>query len=81
MTTTRMLARRLALPLISAGILGGAVLGLAGTASAGTYSYQPEPRPGIVATPNIIARPPTVIIHRHHYPAGDGLVIDAPAGD
>ena len=78
MTATRTFARRLALPVISAGILGGAALGLAGLANAGTYSYQPEPRPGIVATPTVIARPPVVIIHRHNnYPAGGGFVIDA----
>ena len=58
MTTTRIFARYIALPVVSAGILGGAALGLAGMANAGTYSYQPEPRPGIVATPNTVARPP-----------------------
>ncbi|BBY94951.1 hypothetical protein MGALJ_46200 [Mycobacterium gallinarum] len=51
-------------------------------ANAGTYSYHPEPRPGIVATPNVIARPPVIVMPRHHsYPAGEGFVIDVPSGD
>jgi hypothetical protein len=49
-TTTARIARTITLPLISAGILGGAALGLAGMASAATvtepsgpgYSYSPE---------------------------------------
>ena len=52
MTAARTFARYVALPVVAAGILGGAALGLAGMANAGTYSYQPEPRPGIVATPS-----------------------------
>ncbi len=39
-TITRTLARYIALPAVSAGILGGAALGLAGMANAGTYSYH-----------------------------------------
>lgn len=82
MTTTRIFACFIALPVVSAGILGGAALGLAGMANAGTYSYHPEPRPGIVATPNVIARPPVIVMPRHHsYPAGEGFVIDVPSGD
>ncbi len=79
MTTT--LRPLLALPVISAGILGGAALGLAGMANAGTYSYEPTPRPGIVATPNTIARPPVVVIPRHRWHQDRGLVIDLPAGE
>jgi hypothetical protein len=73
---TRRFARYIALPAVSAGILGGAALGLAGMANAGTYSYEPTPRPGIVATPNTIARPPVVVIpgHRWHH----GFVFDVP---
>ena len=52
--TTRRFARFLALPLLAAGILAGA-LGFAGSASAGTYSQDQTPRPGIVATPGIHA--------------------------
>jgi hypothetical protein len=77
MHTTRRFARCIALPIVSAGILGGAALGLAGMANAGTYSYQPAPRPGIVATPNTIARPPVYIPrHRSH-----GFVIDIPSAE
>jgi hypothetical protein len=80
-TITRSFARYIALPAVSAGILGGAALGLAGMASAGTYSYQPTPRPGIVATPNTVARPPVVVIPRHRSHYDRGLIIDLPAGD
>jgi len=80
-TITRSFARYIALPAVLAGILGCAALGLAGIASAGTYSYQPTPRPGIVATPNTIARPPVVVIPRHRSHYDRGLIIDLPAGD
>jgi hypothetical protein len=80
MTTTRRFARYIALPAISAGILGGAALGLAGMANAGTYSYQPTPRPGIVATPNTIATPPVIVIPRHRS-HGQGIVIDLPSAE
>jgi hypothetical protein len=72
-------ARYLVLLVVSAGILGGA-LALAGMANAGTYSYEPTPRPGIVATPNTIARPPVIVIPRHRHHDG-GLIIDLPAGE
>ena len=36
---------------------GGAALGLAGMANAATPSYNPEPRPGIVAVPQTKAKP------------------------
>jgi hypothetical protein len=81
MTTTRRLARYIVLPAVSAGILGGAALGLAGIANAGTYpTHDPSPRPGIVATPNTVARPPVTVMpgkrwHRHH------IVIEMPAGE
>ena len=82
MAVTRTFARYVALPVVSAGILGGAALGLAGMANAGTYSYHPEPRPGIVATPNVIARPPVIVMPRHRgYSAGEGFVIDVPTGE
>jgi hypothetical protein len=78
-TITCSFARYIALPAVAAGILGGAALGFAGMASAGTYSYEPTPRPGIVATPNTIARPPVIVIprHRHH---DRGFIINLPAG-
>jgi hypothetical protein len=81
MTTTRRLARYIVLPAVSAGILGGAALGLAGMANAGTYpTHDPSPRPGIVATPNTVARPPVTVMpgklwHRHN------VVIEMPAGE
>jgi hypothetical protein len=78
---TRSFARYIALPAVSAGILGGVALGLAGMANAGTYSYEPTPRPGIVATPNTIARPPVVVIPGHRWHHDHGLVIDLPAGE
>jgi hypothetical protein len=83
MTTTivRSFARYIALPAVSAGILGAGALGLAGMANAGTYSYEPTPRPGIVATPNTIARPPVVVMPGHRWHHHHGLVIDLPAGE
>jgi hypothetical protein len=51
-------ARCIALPALSATILGGAALGLAGMANAGTYSYTPTPRPGISSGPVVTAQPP-----------------------
>jgi hypothetical protein len=52
MNSTRF-ARFLALPIVSAGIIGGAALGLAGTASAATTTEYPS----IVATPSVTAHP------------------------
>ena len=82
MTTTRRLARYIALPAVSAGILAGAALGLAGMANAGTYSYTPTPRPGIVATPNTIA--PAAGRGDARRPLAQRrrlFVIDVPAGE
>ena len=81
MTITRSFAGYIALPAISAGILGGAALGLAGMANAGTYSYDPTPRTGIVATPNVIARPPVVVIPGHRWHHDRGQAIDNPPAD
>lgn len=81
MTITRSLARYVALPVVSAGILGGAALGLAGMANAGTYSYEPTPRPGIVATPNTIARPPIVVVPGHRWHNHHSIVIDGSAAE
>ncbi|MCB0939539.1 MAG: hypothetical protein KDB72_04780 [Mycobacterium sp.] len=65
----RTAARYLALPLLSAGIIGGAALGLAGTAAAA--EMNPQPTPGMVATPQVHAQPapeavPGYYWHRHH---------------
>jgi hypothetical protein len=82
MTAARTFAQYVTLPVVAAGILGGAALGLAGMANAGTYSYQPEPRPGIVATPNTIAHPPVIVLPRHRgYQGGSGFVIDLGSGE
>ena len=53
-TTTRRFARYFALPIVSAGIIGGVALGLAGTAGAATTDVQ---QPNIVATPSVTAHP------------------------
>ena len=81
MTTTKRFACYIALPVVSVGILGAAAFAVAGTAHAGTYSYQPEPRPGIVATPNTIARPPVMVIPRHRTHGGGAFVIDIPSAE
>ncbi|AGB20527.1 hypothetical protein Mycsm_00063 [Mycobacterium sp. JS623] len=81
MTITRSFARYIALPAISAGVLGAAALGVAGTANAGTYSYEPTPRPGIVATPNTIARPPIIVMPGHRWHNHHSIIIDGTAGE
>jgi hypothetical protein len=48
---------RIALPIVSAGILGGAALGLAGMASAQTTSVENSTGTAIVATPDTYAKP------------------------
>ncbi|MDT5282576.1 MAG: hypothetical protein QOJ20_3771 [Mycobacterium sp.] len=53
-TNTSRFARYIALPIVSAGMIGGAALGLAGTANAATTDVRP---PSIVATPNVKAHP------------------------
>ena len=53
-TNTRRFARYLALPIVSAGIIGGAALGLAGTASAANTDVR---QPNVVATPDTKAHP------------------------
>jgi Spy/CpxP family protein refolding chaperone len=52
--TNHRFARYFALPIVAAGIIGGAALGLAGTASAAATDVQ---QPNIVATPNVKAHP------------------------
>lgn len=74
-------ARRVALPVISVGILGSAAIGLAGLASAGTYSYQPTPRQGIVATPNTIARPSVALFPGYRWYNGGSAIDDTSSDD
>jgi len=67
MNTTRF-ARYFALPIISAGIIGGAALGMAGMANAAT-SVASDPQPGVVATPEAQAHPAPDAVpvwHGHH---------------
>ena len=69
-TIARRIGRYVALPVVSAGIIGGAALGLAGMANAATPSNNPEPA-GIVAVPQTKAKPaaeayPGAWWHRHH---------------
>lgn len=75
MTITTRIARYVALPAVSAGILGGGALGLAGIANAGTYpTHDPSPRPGIVATPNVKAQPPVLGYPGHRWRHGGGRI-------
>ena len=58
-TIARRPGRYVALPVVGWGWdHRGAALGLAGMANAATPSYNPEPRPGIVAVPQTKAKPP-----------------------
>ncbi len=61
-------ARRFALPILSAGIIGAAALGLAGAASASTTTDNVTP-PHIVATPDVKAHPAPEAMPGHiwHY--------------
>lgn len=78
MTAIASFTRYIALPIASAGILGGAALGLAGAANAGTYSYQPEPRPGIVAAPKTFAEPPFNKVSKGEAKHGHLYTVDVP---
>ncbi len=51
------IARYIALPIVSAGIIGGAALALAGMASAGVTTTQDSTGSSIVATPDTYATP------------------------
>jgi hypothetical protein len=48
---------RIALPIVSAGIFGGAALGLAGMASAQTTTVENSTGTAIVASPDTYAKP------------------------
>lgn len=66
-TTSKRIARFVAMPALAAGIAGAALLGLAGPASATATA----PQPGIVAAPSVKAAPaanatPGNWWHRHH---------------
>jgi hypothetical protein len=62
------IARYIALPIVSAGILGGAALGLAGMASAATTVNQIGSNTQIVTSPDTFAKPaPNAIPGWHHH--------------
>ncbi len=70
MTTTiaRSFARYIALPVVSAGIIGGAALGLAGMANATTTVTQNGPNASIVTSPDTYAKPaPNALPGWHHH--------------
>jgi hypothetical protein len=54
-TTTRTFARYFALPIVSAGIIGGAALGMAGMATAATQTHPTGP--GYSYAPSVKAQP------------------------
>lgn len=65
----KIIVRMVALPVVSAGILGGAALGLAGMASAQNLAPQ---GPGYSYSPQTTATPPATQQggwHAHHGPA------------
>ncbi len=65
-TITARIARYIALPIVSAGIIGGAALGMAGMANAATYSQPASPgfnAPSVKAHPAPSATPGW---HNHH---------------
>lgn len=66
------IARYIALPVVSAGIIGGAALGLAGMANAAVTTTQDSTGTSIVTTPDTFAHPaPTVMPGwRHHHGVG-----------
>lgn len=64
------ITRRLALPLLSAGAVAGAALGLAGTASAEVTTNTTNGSHAIMVRPDTTARPATMIApysHRRHH--------------
>jgi hypothetical protein len=74
MTTNiaRSIARFIALPIVSAGVLGGAALGLAGTANAATVTTETSTGSAIVASPDTYAKPAPNALPgwRHHHGVG-----------
>jgi hypothetical protein len=69
---TRSFARYIALPIISAGVLGGAAVGLAGMASAATVTTETSTGSAIVASPDTYAKPAPSALPgwRHHHGVG-----------
>jgi hypothetical protein len=71
-TIARSFARYIALPVVSAGIIGGAALGLAGMASAATVTTETSTGSAIVASPDTYAKPAASALPgwRHHHGVG-----------
>lgn len=65
-------ARYIAIPVASAGIIGGAALGLAGMANAATTTTETSTGSAIVATPDVHATPAPSVMPgwRHHHGVG-----------
>jgi hypothetical protein len=66
------IARYIALPIVSAGILGGAALSLAGMASAATTTTQNGSSVTIVTSPDTYAKPAPNAIPGWHFHHGIG---------
>ncbi len=66
------IARYIALPIVSAGILGGAALGLAGMASAATTINQNGSSVSIVTSPDTYAKPAPNALPGWYYHHGIG---------
>ncbi len=69
---TNIIARYIALPIVSAGILGGAALGLAGMANAEVTTTQNGGHTSIVATPDTYAKPAPSAIPGWRFHHGHG---------
>ena len=72
------IARYIALPIVSAGILGGAALGLAGMASAATTTTQNGTSTSIVTSPDTHAKPAPSAMPgwRHHHGVGHAYLFN-----
>ncbi|GFG53279.1 hypothetical protein CQY20_30780 [Mycolicibacterium agri] len=69
---TTKIARYIALPAVSAGILAGAALGLSGVANAAVTTTQNGPNTEIVATPDTYATPAPNAMPGWYYHHGYG---------
>jgi hypothetical protein len=71
-------ARYVALPIVSAGILGGAALGLAGMANAAVTTTQNSTGSSIVATPDTYAKPAPNAMPgwQHHHGVGHSYLFN-----
>ena len=72
------IARYIALPIVSAGILGGAALSLAGMASAATTTTHNGSSVTIVTSPDTYAKPAPSALPgwRHHHGRGGLAMFD-----